>query len=195
VCRVQKAHARSIAAADFLNVEVRSLRGLRTFLVLIAIRHDSRKVEILGVTIKVGDDFSRNAARNFVDPTARAMNVGTHLIIDRAAKVTRAFKMGVESAGVKIVRTPAPSPNCTAIAERFVGSLRREVVGRMIFLGELHLRRVLNEFVAHYHGERPHRGMGNPILEPGPEVRKSAGEIRRCDQLGCILDYHHRAAA
>jgi putative transposase len=190
-----KAHAAGLAAADFINVEVWTLRGLRTFLVLFAIRHESRKVEILGVTDKVGDDFSRNAARNLVDPDAKSMAGVTHLIIDRDTKFTPVFKSFLETAGVKIVLTPARSPNCNAIAERFAGTLRREILNRMIFFGAEHLRGALTEFVAHYHGERPHQAMGNEILEPGAEVGKTVGAIHRRDRLGGFLRYYHRAAA
>jgi transposase InsO family protein len=129
-----------------------------------------------------------------VPDTGPAFGV-THLVIDRDTKFTPIFKSFLETSGVKIVITPARSPNCNAIAERYAGTLRRELFRRMIFLGEAHLRRALAEFIAHYHGERPHQGMGNQILEPGPEVGKSAGEIRRRDRLGGILRYYHRAAA
>ncbi len=189
-----KAHFDGLAAADFLNVEVWTLRGLGTVVVLFAIRLNTRKVEILGVTDKFDHEFATNAARSLVDPDAKSMNGVTHLLIDRVSKFAPAFKAFLENAGVKIKLTPPRSPNCNATAERFVGTLRRELLDRMIFLGEAMLRSAVREFVAHYHQERSHPSFDNEILEPGAEVGRETGKIERRDRLGEILRYYHRAA-
>ena len=66
--------------------------------------------------------------------------------------------------GVKPVRLPARSPNLNAYAERFVGSIRRECLDKVVLLGERHLRRVVTEYAAHYHTERNHQGLGNELI-------------------------------
>jgi hypothetical protein len=63
-------------------------------------------------------------------------------------------------AAVRMVRTPACAPNCNAYAERFVRSTKEECLDRIVPLGEWHLRRALAEYIAHYHGERNHKGSG-----------------------------------
>ena len=68
--------------------------------------------------------------------------------------------------GVKTVKLPARSPDLNAHAERFVLSVRTEYLRRMIPLGEKHLRAILSEFLAHYHSERNHQGLGNELLTP-----------------------------
>ena len=50
---------------------------------------------------------------------------------------------------------------------------------RMVFFGEKFLRKALSEFTAHYHAERNHQGLGNKIIEPGSEVGRTKGEVRR----------------
>ncbi len=189
-----KAHAEGLAAADFLNVEVWTLRGLRTFMVLFGVRLATRKVEVLGITDRIDAEFSTNAARNLVDPDAMSMRGVTHLIVDRDGKFTPAFKRVLKHAAVQVVLTPAGAPDCNAIAERIVGTLRRELLDRMIFFGESSLRQAVNSFVEHYHAERPRQSFDNEILEPGPEVGRTVGRLTRRDRLGGLLRYYHRAA-
>ncbi|MCB1103360.1 MAG: integrase core domain-containing protein [Cephaloticoccus sp.] len=57
------------------------------------------------------------------------------------------------------MRTPPSTPNRNAYLERFNGSFKREAANRVIFFGEIHLRRVVNEYLAHYHQERNHQGL------------------------------------
>jgi putative transposase len=75
----------------------------------------------------------------------------------RDGKWTDGFHRIVEGAGVRIVLTPVQAPNANAYAERFVRSIREECLDRLILFGERRLRRALDEFVAHYHGERNHQ--------------------------------------
>ena len=65
-----------------------------------------------------------------------------------------------------------------AYLERSRGSLKREVAGRVIFFGETHLRRVVDEYLDHYHRERNHQGLDGQIIEPGYEVGRTNGKIR-----------------
>jgi len=67
---------------------------------------------------------------------------------------------------VKLLRLPARSPNLNAFAERFVRSIKQECLHHIVPLGEGHLRRTDGTFVAHYHSERNHQGLGNAILFP-----------------------------
>ena len=78
-------------------------------------------------------------------------------------------------AGVKVVRLPARSPNLNAFSERFVRSVKSECLGRVIPLGERHLRHLISEYVVHYHTERNHQGLGNELIEPIP-ANTNAGE-------------------
>jgi transposase InsO family protein len=99
----------------------------------------------------------------------------------------------VEGSGVRVILTPIQGPNANAYAERFVRSIREECLDRLMLFGERRLLRVLDEFVAHYHGERNHQGLGNDLIAPEP--RSLAGIQVRCrERLGGLLRYYHRAA-
>jgi transposase InsO family protein len=86
-------------------------------------------------------------------------------------------------------------PNCNAFAERFVRSIKDECLDRMIIFGEASLRRALREYVAHYHSERNHQGLGNQLLEPANSSRSNNEPIQCRERLGGMLNYYYRAAA
>jgi hypothetical protein len=70
--------------------------------------------------------------------------------------------------GSAFVLTPIQAPNANAYAERFVRSIREECLDHLIVFGERRLLHVLKEFVAHYHEERNHQGLGNDLIAPMP---------------------------
>jgi len=99
----------------------------------------------------------------------------------------------VEGSGVRIVLTPIQAANANAHAERFVRSIREECLDRLILFGERRLIRVLDEFVAHYHGERNHQGLGNDLIAADP-LPGNGTHVRCRERLGGLLRYYHRAA-
>ena len=95
---------------------------------------------------------------------------------------------------MKVVPICYQAPNMNSIAERWVKSVKSECIDRMILFGERTLRRALNEYVAHYHGERPHQGLGNELIEPDLETRSRDGEVVESERLGGLLRSYQRAA-
>jgi len=81
-----------------------------------------------------------------------------------------------------------------AHAERFVRSIKDECLNRVVPLGERHLRRALAEYVAHYHGERNHQGLGNELIDRSP-TQQTRGPVRRRQRMGGILSHYYRSAA
>src|SRR6185312_8430377 len=110
-------------------------------------------------------------------------------------KFTDQFRSILEQEGIVSVLLPPKSPNLNANLERFFRSLKSECLSRMIFFGEKSLRNATASFLAHYHTERNHQGLGNKLIEPGPEVGQAAGEVERRERLGGLLNYYHRRAA
>ena len=96
--------------------------------------------------------------------------------------------------GVQVVRTPAAAPNCNVHAERFVRSIKAECLERVVPLGERHLRHLVREFVAHYHGERNHQGIGNELIDR-PPMQRTSGPVCRRQRVGGVLNYYYRSAA
>ena len=83
-----------------------------------------------------------------------------------------------------------------AIAERWVASVKRESLDRMILFGERRLRKVLCEYVAHYNSERPHQGIGNELIEPALAANaRDEGDVVATERLGGLLRSYSRVAA
>jgi transposase InsO family protein len=91
--------------------------------------------------------------------------------------------------GVRIIQTPVQAPRANAIAERWIGSARRECLDRMLVTGERHLRLVLGEYADHCSTRRPHRTLNqNPPArraDPAPAVTNM--RVRRRDRLGGLI--------
>jgi putative transposase len=96
---------------------------------------------------------------------------------------------------VKPILTPPSSPNCNAHIERFIGSFKREVAGRLIFFGETYLRQSIDEYLVYYNCERNHQGLDSRIIEPVDEGGRETGKIRHRERLGGMLNYYYRDAA
>jgi putative transposase len=75
-----------------------------------------------------------------------------------------------------------------------VRSIKEECLSRVVLLGERHLRRSIAEFVAHYHAERNHQGIGNELILPLKRTG-SQGPVRRRQRMGGMLNFYYRAAA
>ena len=116
-----------------------------------------------------------------------------HLIHDRDPLFTANFREILRSGGVESVRLPPRSPNLNAFAERFVLSIKSECLERMVFVGERHLRRAIDEYVEHYHIERPHQGLANELIYEVPECCE--GPVHRRERLGGMLSSYYCEAA
>jgi putative transposase len=83
-----------------------------------------------------------------------------------------------------------------AIAERFVGSIRRELLDRTLIINQRHAATVLGEYQHHYNNHRPHRALGQAApLRPLPQRTTSATEdVRRRDRLGGLLHEYQQVA-
>jgi len=190
-----KAHLGVIVGMDFFTVEAVTWLGLVRYHVLFAIDIASRNVEILGIAVNPGGPWMEQMARNLVDALDGFLLGKRYLLLDRDPLYTQAFRQILDRAGIKTVRLPAHSPNLNAFAERFVLSIKSECLDRIVPLGEAHLRRAVCEYVAHYHHERNHQGLGNVLIDGNLEDAAETGAVARRERLGGLLNFYHRKAA
>ena len=188
-------HWEVIVATDFFTVEVWTRRGLQRFIALFFIELSTRKVEIAGIAQVTNGLWMSQIARNLTDAEQGILTGKGYLIHDRDPLFTAEFLNMITEAGVESVKLPPRSPNLNAYAERFVRSIKESCLERMIFFGEESLRTAIQNFVAHYHGERNHQGLANQLISPEPGHLGNAGEVQRRQRLGGMLNYYYRAAA
>jgi len=98
--------------------------------------------------------------------------------------------------GVRIIKTPVRAPRANAIAERWVGSARRECLDQMLIADERHLWLVLGEYTDHYNGHRPHRSLPQdpPAGRLHPPVEMSNMRVLRRDRLGGFIREYTQVA-
>jgi putative transposase len=153
----------------------------------------SRRVHVAGSARYPGEAFVAQAVRDLTNAIDGVLAGGCVMICDRDSKWSRAVLEFLEQAGVRIIPTPFRAPNCNAYAERLVRSIKEECLDRVILPGERHLRRTIAEFVASYHAQRNHQGIGNELTQP--LVRADGhGRLRRRQRIGGMLNYYYRAA-
>ncbi len=114
-----------------------------------------------------------------------------HLLHDRDAVYGRDFRQRAHRIGIDAIATPVRSPRANAVAERVIGTLRRECLDHMIVLDERHLASMLTEFVRYYNHERPHRTLSLQALEVTP--RPLDGPIRSRPVLNGLHHVDERA--
>ena len=134
-------------------------------------------------------------ARNACDVDDVVLSEGRKLLIDRDAKYSGDWRAFLEEQGVEVIRLPPKSPNLNAYAERFVRSIKDECLNRMIFIGEASLRRAVREFMAPYHAERNHQGLGNRLMSADQPSVPAFDPVERRIRLGGMLSFDQHAAA
>jgi putative transposase len=190
-----RSHWDQLAATDMFTVEVLTPRGLVRYLVLFVMELSSRRVSMAGLTVDLGEQWVKQVFRNQLDVFDGFLLGKRYILMDRDSLYSPSVRTLLRSSGVKPIRLPARSPNLNAYAERFVRSIKSECAERMIFFSEEALLRALMSYAEHYHHERNHQGVGNQVLEPGPEVGRRSGPIECRQRLGGLLRYYHRTAA
>jgi putative transposase len=159
--------------------------------VLFFMELDTRRVHLAGITRTPTGAWVAQQARNLA--IDGALDRFRFLIRDRDSKFTSVFDEIFTREAIRVILTPIRTPFANAHAERFVGTVRRECLDWLPIGSEHHLRRVLVDYLEHYHAERPHRALG--LRPPDPPARPAGGIVERRDRLGGLIHEYQRAAA
>jgi putative transposase len=187
--------AAGILACDFFTVDTVFLRRVY---VLFFIELASRRVHLAGVTDHPTGLWVAQQARNMVVSFGDQAAVWRFLIRDRDAKFTRAFDDVWRSTGAEVICTPVRAPNANAVAERWIGTVRRECLDHLLIVGCQHRAHVVRRYVEHYNQCRPHRGLAYatpvPPMVADPMPVATVGQLRRRDVLGGLIHEYEYAA-
>jgi putative transposase len=170
-------HAETVLACDFFTVDTVWRRRLY---VLFFVSIETRRVEYLACTSNPNTAWMSQQARNLVMDLDERGQRPRFLIHDRDTKFSRAFDGILQSEGIAVIRTPIRAPNANAHAERWVGSVRRECLDRLLIFGRRQLEHVLRVYVRHFNQQRPHEvsssdrrmAAAESILHPRPGLAR-----------------------
>src|SRR6266851_2676804 len=191
------AQAAGILAVDFLHADTVLLKRLY---VLVFIEHGTRRMHLGGVTAHPTGDWTVQQARNLALRLDERFEGIRFLIRDRGSNFTASFDAVFQATGTRILRTAVQTPRMNAICERLVGTLRRELLDRVLILGEAHLRAVLTDYQAHYNTARPHQGIAQHVpadkrdAHPATVTDIDTRQIRRKPVLNGLINEYTRAA-
>jgi len=180
-------HLAGTIAIDFLTVPTVTFNVLYVFFVLSLER---RRVLHVNVT---AHPYATWAAQQIVEAIGAEL-VPARLIRDRDAIFGAEFDARVNNLGVRQTRISPRSPWQNGYAERWVGTLRRELLDHVIVLGERHLLRLVRQHVAYYNSDRPHMSLGGDSPVTRDVQPPTAGKVIALPRVGGLHHRYSRAA-
>jgi putative transposase len=188
--------AKAVLAVDFVHVDTVFLRRIYA---LVAVEHGSRRASLVGVTAHPTDVWTAQAARNLLMDLGDRVTTVKFLLRDRDSRFTTAFDAVFTADGIRILASPPRAPRANAICERMIGTLRRELLDRILIVNEHHLRRILAVYLQHFNTARPHRTLGQLApaqaeSQPPPVINLADHQIRRRPILGGLTSEYQIAA-
>jgi transposase InsO family protein len=174
-------HREALAAMDFFSVPTITFGVLYCFFVL---GHDRRRILHFNVTRHPTSTLIVQQLRE----TFPYESPAKFLLLDHDSKYGTEVPVAIRTMGITAVRTTVGCPWQNGVAERWVGSCRRELLDHVIAINESHLKRLLAGYVDYYHHDRTHCGLQKQTPEKRP----------RCSPRGSVLAWprfgglHHR---
>jgi putative transposase len=160
------------------------------------IEHASRRIRILGVTLHPTGEWTAQQARNLMMDLGEQAHRVKFMIRDRGSNYTAAFDAVLADAGIRTVLCNIRTLSINAIAERWIGGCRRELLDRILIWNQAHLRRILRQYETHHNQHRPHRSPDSaaPLKLLHEPVRLEQHRVRRHPRVGGMVNEYRLVA-
>ena len=180
-------------ACDFATIETVTLRR---FYLLLCIDIATRTVYFAGITDHPSGVWVTQAARNLFLRHADGLAGTRALVRDRANQFIDAFDEIFRTKRMKILKTPVRTPVANAFAERWIGTLRRELLDRTIIWNRRQLNKLVVDYIDHDNTHRPHRSLDQrpPVATDPPDQPDRHLQAVRTARCGGLINEYRNAA-
>jgi putative transposase len=159
------------------------------------IEHATRRIRILGITLHPTGEWTTQQARNLLMDLGDEAHRARFMIRDRGSNFTTAFDAVLADAGIRTVLCNVATPRMNALAERWIGGCRRELLDRTLIWNQGHLRRILREYETHTISTGLRSLDGAAPLKPLPEpIDPGQYRIRRQARVGGLISEYRLVA-
>jgi putative transposase len=143
--------------------------------------------------------WTTQAARNLLMDLADQVIKIKFLLRDRDSRFTTTFDAVFAADSIRILTSPPGAPRANAICERMIGTLRRELLDRLLIVNERHLRRILTVYLHHFNTARPHRTLeqlapAQADTQPPHVINLADYQVRRRPGLDGLTSEYQIAA-
>jgi putative transposase len=194
-----KIHADTLWQCDFVSKPMWTMKGLVDLYFVVFLHLGTRRCWISPCTLSPDSAWVSQQAKNFLMEADDLNLMPKYVMRDNDTKFTAQFDEVFQTSGVEIKRTVPLSPNLRAHVERFIQSLKFEVLDKFVIVAERHLNYINREWRLHYNRERPHeaRGYLPPGMEKPPETNDAIrpNDVVCSSRLGGLLKHYERRAA
>lgn len=182
-------------ATDFATIDTALLRR---YYLLFVIDINTRIVFFAGITTRPTGPWTAQAARNLFLRHRKQLADARALVRDRGSQFIDSFDEVFRTEGIKVLKTPIRTPVANAFAERWIGTLRRELLDRTIIWNRRQLERLVIEFIDHYNNHRPHRSLDQQppqrLSREPPTAASPPGIVTRTIRCGGLINEYRNAA-
>ena len=177
-------HRPEIAAMDFFVMPTFFFRQLYCFFI---ISHGMRKIIHVGATFHPNGEWVKERLTEIF--TAR--HSLKYMVYDRDSIFSSQVAQTLKNLNIETIRTSYRSPWQNGIAERFIGSVRHELLNHVIVFNENHLIRLMNEYLDYYHNDRTHYALNKDSPKSRP-IENKPSKIAKVLALPRVGGLHHR---
>jgi transposase InsO family protein len=187
-------HSQAAVACDFFTIDT---AFLRRYYILFFIKVNTREVIFAGITANPTGPWTTQAARNLFLGHSHQLAHAKALVRDRGSQFTNSFDETFRTEGLKILKTPVRTPVANTFAERWIGSIRRELLDRTIIWNRRQLERLVVDYIDHYNTHRPHQSLHQrpPTRVDRPhDTAPAALTVRRISRCNGLINEYQNAA-